>query len=154
MSGSIRLTEHYFLDHFTVSDTAARKGIDNTPPPEIIQNLKFTAAGFERIGVVLGAVPTISSGYRSPQLNAAVGGSSTSQHKEGKAGDAGCPSFGSPRRCAVMIAQRQSIIQFDQLILEFDRWFHASFTTNPRGQILTAKKNAAGKTIYLEGLVP
>jgi hypothetical protein len=146
------LSEHFSLEEFTRSKTATAKGIANVPVPVEIERLKITAAGFERVMQVLGHRPVFESVFRSAALNEAVGGARNSQHMKGEAGDATCPRFGTPRECALALQARRDIVQFDQLILEFDRWFHASFTANPRGEVLTARR-VNGKTVYLPGIV-
>ena len=131
----MRLSSHFTLDEFTASQTAARRGIDNTPPAEVMPALIKTAQGMEAVRVRLGGAPiSISSGYRSPELNAAIGGSKTSQHTKGEAADFICPRFGSPTE--VVYALRDSGIEFDQLILEFGRWVHISFAAKPRHMVL------------------
>ena len=81
----------------------------------------------------------ISSGYRSPEVNAAVNGSKNSQHMQGKAVDFTCPNFGSPN--TIIRAIKNSGIKFDQLILEFDSWVHISFSDPSRKQVLIADRN-------------
>lgn len=123
----VKLSAHFDLSEFTISQTAARLGIDNTPPPDVVERLKHTAQGLEGIRILLGVPIIISSGYRSPALNAAVGGSKTSQHMTGEAVDFTAPGFGSPRH--VMDRILDAGIGFDQCILEFppNGWVHMSF---------------------------
>lgn len=131
----MNLSPHFTLAEMTVSQEAARRGIDNTPPPAVIDALKKTAQGLEAVRVRLGCAPIIvSSGYRSGALNAAIGGAKYSQHMTGQAADFLCPGFGSPVEVAA--ALRDSGIEYDQLILEFGRWVHISFAPNPRRQAL------------------
>jgi hypothetical protein len=90
----------------------------------------------EAVRVRLGCAPVlISSGYRSPAVNAAVGGSRNSQHMTGQAADFTAPRFGSPAE--VVAALVDSGVEYDQLILEFGRWVHISFADQPRHQALT-----------------
>lgn len=129
------LSSHFTLEEMTDSQTAARQGIDNTPGPETVDTLRATAYALEAVRKELGEHPIlISSGYRSPALNKAVGGSQGSQHLLGQAVDFTCPNFGTPR----MIVKRlkESAIQYDQLILEFDRWVHVSFSARNRRHTL------------------
>lgn len=116
---------HFTLDEFTTSQTAARRGIDNAPPPDVLAALRRTAIGLEMVRLRLGAPVIVSSGYRSAALNDAVGGSKASQHIRGEAVDFVCPGFGAPRH--VIDALVDSGIEFDQMILEFDAWVHMSF---------------------------
>lgn len=131
----MNLSPHFTLAEFTVSDTAARKGIDNTPPDSAMPALRRTAQGLEAVRVRLGMAPiTVTSGYRSLALNRAIGSKDTSQHTKGEAADFICPRFGSPSEVAWSL--RDSGIEFDQLILEFGRWVHISFTDKPRHMVL------------------
>ena len=142
-----QLTENFSLALLIASETAALKGIDNSPPPEAIANLERLAAGLEQVQALLGAPLDITSGYRCPELNHAVGGSARSQHVLGMAADFTCPPFGPPM--AVAAAIQASGIAFDQCILEFNCWVHISFSPAPRGRVLSIYDGAAG---YLDGL--
>lgn len=133
------LSPHFALAEFCVSDTAARRGIDNTPPGHIIPALERTALGLEAVRVRLGTAPiTITSGYRSLPLNRLIGSKDSSQHVMGEAADFICPRFGTPKE--IVAALRDSGIPFDQLILEFAGkgagWVHVSFTDHPRRMAL------------------
>ena len=142
-----QLSENFSLAQLTASETAALKGIDNTPSPEALANMQRLAAGLEEVRSLLGAPLDISSAYRCPELNRAVGGSAGSQHVQGMAADFTCPQFGPP--IAVAAAIQASGIAFDQCILEFNRWVHISFSPAPRGRVLSIYDGAAG---YLDGL--
>lgn len=150
----MQLSPHFHLAEFTSSQTAERRGIVNRPSPAIVENLKLTAAGMEQIRRVLGLPISISSGYRSPLLNEAVGGSPTSDHMEGLAADFICPAFGSPLKICHAIVNAG--IVFDQLIEE-GTWVHVSFPPRgergelirlPRMQVLTKAKGGG----YSKGL--
>lgn len=141
------LTPNFPLAHLIRSETAEQQRIDNFPPPEVLENLKVLAAGLEQVQALLGHPLEISSGYRSPALNAAVGGSTTSQHVQGLAADFVCPAFGPPLEVARAISA--SAITFDQCILEFGHWVHLSFSPQPRGRVLTTYGSEEG---YLAGL--
>lgn len=134
----MNLSAHFALAEFVTSQTAARKGIDNTPPANVLAALKRTAQGLEAVRVRLGCAPiSVTSGYRSPALNAAIGGSENSQHMTGEAADIICPRFGTPTEVAT--ALRDSGIAYDQLILEYPGrggWVHISFSDRPRGHAL------------------
>ena len=131
----MQLSAHFTLAEFVVSETAARAGIDNDPPLDVVSALKRTAQGLEAVRVRLGGAPiTVTSGYRCPELNAAIGGAKDSQHMRGEAADFICPRFGSPTEVAT--ALRDSGIEYDQLIIEFGRWVHISFSAAPRRQAL------------------
>lgn len=137
----MQLSPHFDLEEFTLSQTAARKGLDNTPPQgKVMDNLRRLAMGLEGVRVVLGGAPiNISSGYRSPAVNASVGGVPTSQHTMGQAADFTAPRFGSVQE--VFDAIRKSQIAYDQLIVEFGRWVHISFSDKPRMQALVIDNN-------------
>ena len=143
----MRLSPNFSLDELVYSETAEQNGIDNTPPPEIVENLKRLAAGLEAVRALLGAPLEISSGYRCAALNEVVGGSSTSQHMHGLAVDFACPTFGSPLEIAHAI--QRSGLEFDQCILEYGRWVHLSFSDAPRRRLLTIYDQEKG---YLAGL--
>lgn len=134
----MKLTEHFTLEELTASEIADRHGIDNTPTsPLILTNLKTLAEGLERVRALLGRPITINSGYRSIVVNNLLGSKPTSQHTKGLAADIISPSFGTPKDIIKKILA--SDIQYDQVILEFDRWIHISFCEEgykPRKQAL------------------
>lgn len=147
----MKLTEHFTLDEFLVSETAARLGIDNTPTPEVLSNLTRLATVLEDVRARLGKPIIITSGYRSPELNKAVPGSSwKSMHQYGLAADFICPGFGSPLYVCRAIADTN--IQYDQLIHEFGNWVHFGLSVGaPKRELLTAKKGPDG-TIWETGI--
>ena len=152
----MRLSANFTLAEFTKSQTATRKGINNTPDNEHLENAKKLFSNVvqpvrENFGVTV-----INSGYRGPALNEAVGGSTNSQHCKGEAVDIECP--GVPNYdVAKWIADN---IDFDQLILEFytpgipdSGWVHVSYKAEGnRKSVLTAMKED-GKTVYKPGLI-
>lgn len=136
----MNLTTNFTLEELTASQIAIRKGLDNTPRKGVFSWLVNTAENMEKVRVVLNNYPIIiSSGYRSPEVNAAIGGSKTSQHMEGKAVDFTCPRFGSPED--IVRAIKKSTIDYDQLILEFNSWVHISFSDTNRKQVLIIDHN-------------
>jgi zinc D-Ala-D-Ala carboxypeptidase len=140
----IKLSPHFDLDEFMVSEYGARHGIDNTPSLDILAQLRVTATGLEMVRDELGQHPIIvSSAYRCVRINRAIGGQAKSQHCEGKAVDFKCPAFGTP--LAIVEAIKHSKIKYDQLILEYWQggqtgWVHISFSSNPRLQCLIIDK--------------
>ena len=87
----MRLSTNFTLAEFTKSQTATRKGLDNTPGPEHLESAKALFANVvQKVRDNFG-VTVINSGYRGPALNEAVGGSSRSQHCKGQAVDIECP---------------------------------------------------------------
>lgn len=152
----MRLSKNFTLAEFTKSQTAERKGIDNTPNDEHLENAK---ALFENVvqKVRDNFGPTVlNSGYRGPELNEAVGGSKTSQHCHGQAADIECP--GVPN--AEVAEWIKENCDFDQLILEFytlgvpdSGWVHVSYKgEGNRKSVLTAMREN-GKTVYKQGLI-
>tara|TARA_R110000787_G_scaffold93444_1_gene195697 strand:+ start:49 stop:492 length:444 start_codon:yes stop_codon:yes gene_type:complete len=142
-----RLTPHFTLEEFTFSQTATRKGIDNTPHEGILDNLCILANGMEDVRNLLNAPIYVSSGYRCPELNDLLGSKRTSQHTQGLACDFTSNAYGSPQIIFADIIS--SDIRYDQLILEFDRWIHISFVEDggtPRKQALII--NGEGAMIY------
>lgn len=133
----MRLSEHFTLEELTISQTAARKGIHNAPTGVIVDNLTRLCVLLEDIRAVLGRPITISSGYRGPALNEAIGGAKSSQHCLGCAADILIPGM---RPDDVVRAIQASDMPYDQLIREYDRWTHVSVPNDPhnapRKQIL------------------
>lgn len=144
----MRLSPHFSLEELTHSDTAVRLGIDNTPTVEIIDNLTFLANELEYVRTILGHPMLISSGFRSHVLNNHLGSKRTSSHTKGLAVDFICPSFGSPRSVCDAIVSAN--VNYDQVILEYDRWVHLSFTQGePRKEALIIDK--AGTRFFQQG---
>ena len=142
----MNLSNNFTLEQFTFSETAVRKGLDNVPSPEQIVNLTELAQALERVQLLLGFPLSIHSAFRSPKVNAAVGGSSTSAHMEGYAADFTCKEFGTPLEVCKAVAE--SDILFDQIIHEYQEWCHLSIDPRMRKMLLT--KNVG--TPYTEGL--
>jgi zinc D-Ala-D-Ala carboxypeptidase len=118
----MQISEHFTLEELSFSETAARLGLNNTPGPIAVTNLGLVAAVMEEIRTLLGDRPIpVHSGYRSPQVNKAVGGTTTSAHCLGLACDFVCTEFGPSYDVALAI--QQSDIEYDQLILEYG-WVH------------------------------
>lgn len=146
----MQLSDHFNLAELTVSETAARKGISNKPNAAMVDQLILTADRMEGVRQLLGNKPIIVlSGYRSPAVNKAVGGSSTSAHMSGQAVDFICPKFGTPAQVAAHLAKH--LKDYDQIIEEFGQWVHIGFGPGKRKQQLTARKQA-GKTVYIKGI--
>ncbi len=139
----VNLTDHFSLEELIFSEIAARKGLDNTPSPSIIEALRHTAQGLERIRGLVGKPIHVNSGYRSPEVNAAVGGQPTSQHMKGEAADITCKDI-APKELALLIAENRMDLSVDQVILEFGQWTHVSFTENPRHAVLTIEGTKTG----------
>lgn len=135
------LTPHFTLEEFTTSETAARKGIHNVPHTNSAEyrNLVRTAEVMELVRTRLDDKPIlISSGYRSPQVNAAVGGSKNSAHMSGLAVDFICPGFGTVKQICKKLEPVMREFGIDQLIYEYDTWVHLGLTNGtPRHMALT-----------------
>lgn len=144
----MQLSPHFTLAEFVASQTATRRGIPNDPPVELYPALKLTADGLERIREIVGGPIIITSGYRSPHLNQAIGGALSSQHVLGQAADIRVPGM-SPELLAKRIDQNRHEIRHDQLILEYppDGWVHVSFVAHPRLIALTRTRDE-----YLRGI--
>jgi len=135
----MNLSPHFSLEELTHSDTATRLDIDNTPSVEVLENLQFLCNNLERVRDLLNYPMLISSGYRSLELNKHLGSKDTSAHVKGLAVDFISPNFGSPKSIVESIVN--SDIEYDQVILEFDRWVHLAFTPGePRKQALIIDK--------------
>lgn len=132
----MRLSPHFSLSEFVISQEAAARGIDNTPPSWAIPNLQRVAELLEGVRALLGGFPiTISSGWRCIELNKALrGSSSTSAHMQGLAADFIVPGYGDPY--SVCKAIEQSELEFDQLIHEIS-WVHLATGGAMRRQVLT-----------------
>ena len=138
----MQLSPNFSLAELTASETAERHGIDNTPAPEIIENLKLLATALQEVRTLLGNKPiTINSGYRSIEVNTKLGSKPTSDHCKGLAADFICPSFGTPDD--IVRAIMASPIPYKQVIREFDRWVHFAIPAQgeePRKQALIIDK--------------
>lgn len=149
------LSAHFALDEFTRSETGAKLKIDNTPPPDIIEKLKVTAGRMEQVRELLGGKPIrINSGYRNPKLNAAVGGTPTSDHMSGYAVDFTCKDFGSPYEICCAIRDSGLMQHVDQLIHEKLRWVHISFDPRCSKECLSFFDREDGTTVRLKGILP
>jgi len=144
----MNLSPNFTLAELTASEIAMRRGIDNTAPPEVVENLTKLASLLELVREILGNPIHINNGYRCPELNAIVGGAPTSAHLDGRAADFVCPGFGSPHDVAKVIAE--SGLQFDQLIYE-GNWVHIAIRDTQRQQVLTARFDD-GKVTYTQGI--
>lgn len=144
-----KLSEHFTLEELVFSNTAARLGVKNTPTDAEIEHAKmYLVPGLELIRKLLDKPMLISSGFRSKKLNSSTPGSSnTSQHVLFEAADFTSPEFGSVLDVANKILY--SGIKFDQMIYEYGAWIHISFSSKPRGSVLSKYTG----TPYLKGLV-
>ena len=148
----MELSKNFTLAEMIKSQTAERKGIDNYPEKEHIENLKLLAENIlQPIRDKFGAF-IVSSGYRSPELCVAVGSTIKSQHAKGQAADfevSGIDNYDLARWI-------ESNLPFDQLILECYKpgdknsgWVHCSYVHEPRKETLTYNRD----TGYQKGLI-
>ena len=140
----MNLSPHFTLAELTYTD---HRVFDNTPDAIEIANLTRLAALLEDVRTLLGIPIMINSAFRSKEVNAAVGGKATSQHLTGCAADIRVPSM-TPDE--VVTAIKNSTIEYDQVIREFDRWTHISvpaIATPPRKTALII--DATGSRRYV-----
>jgi hypothetical protein len=152
-----QLTANFSLHELSKSETALRLGLDNTPDDEATENLRLLCEKvLQPVRDHYGKGVKVNSAYRSPESNAAVGGSKTSDHCNGMAADIEIPGVAN----ADLAQWIMDNLDYTQLILEFytpgipdSGWVHVSYDPNNlKKQELTATK-VAGKTQYLPGLV-
>ena len=136
----MNLTAHFTLEEFTASETATRRGIDNTLPAALQQTAVDTCEMMERIRTQLARLAgrdipiVVTSGYRSPALNAAIGSAPGSDHPRAMAVDFKAPAFGTPFEVARALVPMVSEIGIGQLIHEFGSWVHVS-TRRPAKEV-------------------
>ena len=150
----MKLSNHFSLAEFTKSQTAERKGIDNTPNDEHIEKMKNLCNSIlESIRYQFDKPVVINSGYRSVDLCEAIGSKSTSQHAKGEAADIEVPGLDN----AELAKWIQDNASFDQLILECysgepsSGWVHVSFVAvdQNRKDVLTYDRTNG----YRKGLI-
>ena len=151
------LTENFSLSEMVKSETALRQNLDNTPGDAEIANLKVLAENvLQKVRDHYKKGVKVNSGFRHPNVNAAVGGSRTSDHCKGQAADIEIPGVAN----ADLAKWIKDNLKFTQLILEFytpgvpdSGWVHVSY--NPadlKCQVMTAYKKG-GKTVYEPGII-
>ena len=112
----MNLSANFTLKELTKSDTATRLGLDNTPDEDTIENLKLLCEKvLQPVREHFGQSVTVNSGYRSPESNAAVGGSKTSDHCKGQAADIEINGVANPDLAQWIMDN----LEYTQLILEF-----------------------------------
>ncbi len=142
---NIKLSNNFFLNEFTVSQVAERHGYKNEPNEKQIENLRLLCVNvLQPLREIIKAPIFINSGFRSFDVNAAVGGRFNSQHLEGKATDFVVPSMNLVDVFNIILQK----LSFDQLIYEFGKWIHVSWDgESNRKEVMTSKK-VHGKTVY------
>jgi len=146
----MKLSKNFVLSELTKSNTAKRLGIKNEPTKEHMDNLQVLIRDLiQPIRDGIGPI-RISSGYRNPELNRAIGGSRKSQHCKGEALDLQFWEMGEMNNKAIYDWVLESGIEFDQMINEFNfSWIHISLKAKDnRRQVLEAYKDEDGDTKY------
>jgi len=147
-----QLSRHFTLAELTASQIAARRGLDNTPgDAEANQLRRLCALILEPLRVALDRPVVVTSGYRSREVNALVGGAKNSHHLSGRAADIQVPGM-TPIEVCRAIAEAE--LPFDQLIHEFGDWCHVSVALDqqdPPRTLLTARV-VDGRVEYQQGL--
>lgn len=145
------LSPHFTLEELTASATAAQRHIENVPGETAVHNLRRLAFTLEEVRELLGCALLVSSGYRCPTLNAAVGGARTSAHPDGRAADLR-PATGTLEAAFGLV--KASPIPYDQVIIERTQagaaWIHLGIAREgerPRRQALSAG-GASGAMTY------
>ncbi|WP_101048665.1 D-Ala-D-Ala carboxypeptidase family metallohydrolase [Macromonas nakdongensis] len=124
-----KLSTHFTLEELTRSATADRLGLANWPTADDLKRLQATADMLQRIRDTLGSAVVVTSGYRAPAVNKAVGGVTSSDHARGQAADIVVPGYGTPYQVAKALAPLVSVLGIGQLILEGvkgKQWVHVS----------------------------
>jgi len=146
----MRLSKNFVLSEITRSNTATRLGISNEPTKEHLENMQRLILNLiQPMRDELGPI-RITSGYRNPSLNRAIGGSSKSQHCKGQALDLQFWKDGQMCNKEIYDWVLQSGLDFDQMINEFDfAWIHISLKEKKnRKMVLEAYKDVDGDTAY------
>ena len=153
----MHLTNNFTLEELTKSETALRFDLDNEPNDEQLANLvALCECVLQPVRDHFGKGVKVNSGLRTPEVNAKVGGSKTSDHCKGMAADIEIPGIAN----AELAQWITDNLEFRQVILEFytpgipdSGWVHVSYNSGDnKKQVLTATKQN-GKTVYLTGLV-
>ena len=149
----MKLTAHFDLSEFTRSESAKREGLDNTPTPEHLENIKILCEKvLEPIRMRFGPI-NISSGYRGKMLNHFIGGAVNSDHCLGRAADIDMDDVGTGVTNTEVFNYIKDNLDYDQLIWEFGNkekpdWVHVGYRLNEnRKQTLRATK-VNGKSHY------
>ena len=151
----MKLSKNLSLEEVTKSITAKRLKIDNTPDEWTTENLRQIAVNvFQPLRDSFKCPIFVSSGYRSAELNTAIGGSRRSQHVEGRALDLDGDVYGRCTNSQIFEWIRENL-EFDQLIWEFGDtdnpdWVHVSYVHDGfnRKRCLKACRDDEGKTYY------
>lgn len=131
----MNLSPNFTLEELTHTD---HRELSNEPNATETENLKRLADLLEQVKTILGGKPImVNSAFRSKAVNDAVGSKDTSQHRTGNAADIRVPGMTPDEVVRAVLA---SDIAFDQIIREFDRWTHISWSNTPRRNALIIDK--------------
>ncbi len=176
----MQLTPHFSVEEYTESDTAIRLGIDNSPLPVVLPNLKRNAELMELIRSALSkeagkpVAVFVKSGYRCEELERVVAYKdyvswcdrhriamspnawttyfARKGHPKGNCSDWIAPAFGTPAQIVKFLVTRPEIMaKVDQIICE-GTWVHTSTADKPRGEVMTASFNGEGVPSYSKGI--
>lgn len=153
----MQLSKYVSIGEVTYSDTAKRKGIDNTPTAEHLENLRVICTEvFDKVREHFAVPLYISSGYRGKELNAAIKGSASSDHCKGRALDLDQDYRGNGVTNRQVFDYIKDNLEYDQLIAEYPdskgnpSWVHVGYRKGEnRKQVLKAVR-VDGKTKYVK----
>lgn len=130
------MSKYFTLDEMTHSNTAVRRGIPNVPNADQVKYLKMLMEYLDPIREAFGQAIGVTSGFRSKELNRAIGGAKNSQHLAGQAADIVTSGAKTLRDLFDLIRERGG---FHQLIWEKSTWIHVSIPPEgefPKGEVL------------------
>ena len=145
------LSANFTLGEMIRSQSAVRKGIRNVPGPAEIAALRLLCQKvLQPVRDHYDRPVIVTSGYRSPRLNTAIGGSRSSQHCKGEAADFTVAGVSNIEVCRWI----ERHLNYDQLIYEFggSGWVHVSFSAHRMRNMELSAKRIGGRTRYLAGL--
>lgn len=144
-SSELWLSANFYLDEFTISQEAERHGYRNEPNGKQIENLRLLCVNvLQPLREIINVPIFINSGYRSFDVNVAVGGRFNSQHLEGKAADFVVHSMNLIDVFNITLQK----LSFDQLIFEFGKWIHVSWNGDKNRKDVMVSRKVHGKTVY------
>lgn len=141
----LKLTTNFYLSEFVISQVAERYSYRNEPNDTQIKNLSYLCSNvLQPLREIIKVPIFINSGFRSFDVNVAVGGRFNSQHLEGKAADFVVPSMNLVNVFNIVL----QYLSFDQLIYEFGKWIHVSWNGELNRKDVMISKKIYGKTVY------
>ena len=142
---STKLSASFYLDEFTISQEAERHGYKNEPNEKQIENLRLLCVNvLQPLREIINVPIFINSGFRSLDVNTAVGGRFNSQHLEGKAADFVVHSMNLIDVFNILLQR----LYYDQLIYEFGKWIHVSWNGELNRKDVMISRKVHGKTVY------